>query len=169
MSEFEIDVQIFDEFESAVSEQWVRKIVSAAIESESSGPETHVSVVIADDEVVRDLNRQHRGLDENTDVLSFSFTHEGEYYGEQERDAVAVNDDFVLPPDVKVDDSLGEIIVSYPQTQRQAEQAGHAVEQELTVLLVHGVLHLLGHDHEEPGDEFIMKAAEARVMPRLTT
>ena len=61
-------------------------------------PDTHVSVVIADDEVVRELNRQHRGLDENTDVLSFSFTHEGEYYGEEERDKSETDIDFVLPP-----------------------------------------------------------------------
>jgi probable rRNA maturation factor len=168
MNEYEIDAQIFDEFESAVSEHWVREIVSAAVESESSGPETHVSVVIADDEVVRDLNRQHRGLDENTDVLSFSFTHQGEYYGEAERDAVTADENFVLPPDVKANESLGEIIISYPQTQRQAEEAGHTVDRELTVLLIHGVLHLLGHDHEEPDDEVAMKAAEARVMIRLT-
>jgi probable rRNA maturation factor len=164
MSDFEIDVQIFDEFESAVSEQWVREIVSAAVESESSGPETQISVVIADDEVVRDLNRQHRGLDENTDVLSFSFTHQGEYYGDEERDAVADDEDFVLPPDMSNVESLGEIIISHPQTKRQAEQAGHTVEKELTVLLIHGVLHLLGHDHEESDDEVVMKAAEARVI-----
>ena len=167
MNGFEIDVQIFDEFEGVVSEEWVREIVAAAIEPEFPGPESHVSVVIADDEVVRELNRQHRGLDENTDVLSFSFTHEGDYYGEDARNAVQIDGDFILPPDVEGDESLGEIIVSYPQTQRQAEQAGHAVERELTVLLVHGVLHLLGHDHEEPDDEAVMKSARARVMAHL--
>ena len=158
---------MFDEFENVVSESLVLRAVSAAMESESCEPHTHISVVIADDEAVRELNRQHRGLDENTDVLSFSFKHEGEYYGEDERDARETNVDFVLPPIENDDASLGEIIISYPQTSRQAEEAGHSAEQELTVLLVHGVLHLLGYDHEEQDDEVVMKEAEGRAMQPL--
>ena len=168
MTDFRIDVQIFDEFASVVAEPSVLEVVAAALESESCDPDTHVSVVIADDEVVRELNRQHRGLDENTDVLSFSFTHEGEYYGEEERDKSETDIDFVLPPTENEDVSLGEIIISYPQTCRQAEQAGHPVGQELTVLLVHGVLHLLGYDHEEPDDEATMKAATSRAMGQMS-
>ena len=167
MKDFRIDVQIFDEFENVVSESLVLQAVSAAMESESCEPHTHVSVVIADDEVVRELNRQHRGLDEKTDVLSFSFTHEGEYYGEKEQKTRENDVDFVLPPGENDDASLGEIIISYPQTRRQAEVAGHTAEQELTVLLVHGVLHLLGYDHEEPNDEAEMKTAAARAMQQL--
>ncbi len=168
MTDFQIDVQVFDEFANVVSEGQVLEAVSAALESESCDPNTHVSVVIADDEVVRELNRRHRGLDENTDVLSFSFTHEGEYYGEEQRDKSETEIDFVLPPSESDDTSLGEIIISYPQTCRQAEQAGHPVGQELTVLLVHGVLHLLGYDHEEPDDEAVMKAATARAMGQMS-
>ena len=160
---------MFDEFANVVAEHSVLEAVAAAMESESCAPNTHVSVVIADDEVVRELNRQHRGLDENTDVLSFSFTHEGEYYGEAERDASGIDIDFVLPPSENDDTSLGEIIISYPQTFRQAEQAGLPVGQELTVLLVHGVLHLLGYDHEEPDDEAVMKAATTRAMEQMSS
>ena len=137
------------------------------LESESCDPHTQVSVVIADDDVVRELNLQHRGLDENTDVLSFSFTHEGEYYGEEDRSARETDIDFVLPPTESNDASLGEIIISYPQTRRQAERDGHPVDRELTVLLVHGVLHLLRYDHEEPDDEAVMKAATARAMQQF--
>ena len=167
MRNFRIDVQIFDEFKNVVSEGHVLEAVSAVLESESCDPHTQVSVVIADDDVVRELNLQHRGLDENTDVLSFSFTHEGEYYGEEDRSARETDIDFVLPPTESNDASLGEIIISYPQTRRQAERDGHPVDRELTVLLVHGVLHLLGYDHEEPDDEAVMKAATARAMQQL--
>ena len=167
MRDFRIDVQIFDEFKNVVSEGHVLEAVSAVLESESCDPHTQVSVVIADDDVVRELNLQHRGLDENTDVLSFSFTHEGEYYGEEDRSARETDIDFVLPPTESNDASLGEIIISYPQTRRQAERDGHPVDRELTVLLVHGVLHLLGYDHEEPDDEAVMKAATARAMQQL--
>ena len=168
MNAFRVDVQIFDEFAKVVSESQVLEAVTAPLESESCDPDTHVSVVIADDDVVRELNLRHRGLDENTDVLSFSFTHEGEYYGEEERIAPGADFDFVLPPGENDDTSLGEIIISYPQTCRQAEQAGHPVEQELTVLLVHGVLHLLGYDHEEPDDEAVMKEAASRAMGQMS-
>ena len=82
--------------------------------------------------------------------------------------AIGADFDFVLPPGENEDVSLGEIIISYPQTCRQAEQAGHPVGQELTVLLVHGVLHLLGYDHEEPDDEAVMKAATARAMGQMS-
>ena len=167
MRDFRIDVQVFDEFKNVVSEGHVLEAVSAVLESESCDPHTQVSVVIADDDVVRELNLQHRGLDENTDVLSFSFTHEGEYYGEEDRSARETDIDFVLPPTESNDASLGEIIISYPQTRRQAERDGHPVDRELTVLLVHGVLHLLRYDHEEPDDEAVMKAATARAMQQL--
>ncbi len=167
MTDFRIDVQLFDEFANVVSQSQVLEAVSSVLESESCEPHTHVSVVIADDEVVRELNREHRGLDENTDVLSFSFTHEGEYYGEEERDTRETDVDFVLPPTEDDDTALGEIIISYPQTCRQAERDGHPAVRELTVLLVHGILHLLGYDHEEPDDEVVMKEAEARAMQQL--
>ena len=167
MRDFRIDVQVFDEFKNVVSEGHVLEAVSAVLESESCDPHTQVSVVIADDDVVRELNLQHRGLDENTDVLSFSFTHEGEYYGEEDRSARETDIDFVLPPTESNDASLGEIIISYPETRRQAERDGHPVDRELTVLLVHGVLHLLRYDHEEPDDEAVMKAATARAMQQF--
>jgi probable rRNA maturation factor len=71
----------------------------------------------------------------------------------------------VLPPGES--EPLGEVIVSYPQAQRQAEGVGHSLERELTVLLIHGVLHLLGHDHMEPGDEAIMKPLEAQALAAI--
>lgn len=167
LSDFEIDVQIFDEFVGLVQPDWVRGVVAAVLESESEGRGRHVGAVIADDEVVRDLNRVHRGLDENTDVLAFSFTHGGQYYGDEEHGGGGSDVDFTLPPAVAEAASLGEIIVSYPQTRRQAEDAGSPVERELAVLLVHGALHLLGYDHEEPDDEARMNAAQQLAMESI--
>ena len=167
VSEFEIDVQIFDEFVGLIQPDWVRSVVAAVLESESEARGQHVSAVIADDEVVRELNRLHRGLDENTDVLAFSFTHEGQYYGDEERGDIGSGVEFALPPTVVAAASLGEIIVSYPQARRQAEDAGHPVERELAVLLVHGVLHLLGYDHEAREDETRMNTAQAQAMERI--
>jgi len=164
MTSPDIGIHVLDDFVDLVNEVDLTKAVVAALVASSAEDGASVSIVIAGDELVRELNDTHRGLDEHTDVLAFSFTHEGDYYGE-ERPSAADDQGFVLPPGES--EPLGEVIVSYPQAQRQAESAGHSLDQELTVLLIHGVLHLLGHDHMEPGDEAIMKPLEAQALAAL--
>ena len=156
-----ISIQVLDDFADLVNEIDLTEAVAAALVAGLAEDDVNVSVVIADDELVRELNDTHRGLDEHTDVLAFSFIHEGDYYGEERRE-VTEDMDFVLPPGES--EPLGEVIVSYPQARRQADAAGHSLEQEMTVLLIHGTLHLLGHDHMEPDDEAIMKPLEAQAL-----
>ena len=166
MSPFDVSVQVLEEFDGLVSAQWLRRIAEITLAVGASRPEDTLSVIVADYDVVRGLNKQHRGLDENTDVLSFSFSHQGEYYGERElRSEDSEEIDFALPPGQEP--SLGEVIISYPQAQRQADQSGHSVERELAVLLTHGVLHLLGHDHEGLKEEEAMKRIEAQVLGQV--
>jgi probable rRNA maturation factor len=164
MTDPDIEIQVLDDFADLVNEADLTEAVIAALVAGSAEDGVSVSIVIAGDELVRELNDTHRGLDEHTDVLAFSFTHEGDYYGE-ERPEAADEGGFVLPPGES--EPLGEVIVSYPQAQRQAEGVGHSLERELTVLLIHGVLHLLGHDHMEPGDEAIMKPLEAQALAAI--
>ena len=129
------------------------------------GARGDLSIVIADDETVRDLNRRHRGLDENTDVLSFSFIHQGEYHGDGEAPtSFSEVEPFAMPPGQPP--GLGEVIVSYPQAVRQAEESTHALDQEMARLVAHGVLHLLGYDHVEPEDEALMRSEEKAVLAR---
>ena len=166
MSSFDVSVRVLEEFDGLVKDLWLRQIVEAALAAESQRADAKISVVIAGDDVVRTLNKRHRGLDEITDVLSFSFTHQGEYYGEREPSPEATEEvGFVLPPGE--DEPLGDVIISYPQAERQAAQSGHAVDKELAVLLTHGILHLLGHDHEDPGEDAAMKRVEADVLTRV--
>ena len=73
--------------------------------------------------------------------------------------------EFILPPEELP--PLGEVIVSYPQTLRQAEQRGEPVERELALLLVHGVLHLVGHDHLEPEETELMQARERAALAEV--
>ena len=163
MPSFDVSVQVLDGLDGPVSVDWLTQVAERAMAAGRADSDAGVSVMVADDAVVRDLNRRHRGLDENTDVLSFSFTHEGEYYGERAEGPPADDGlDFVLPPGE--DSSLGEVIISYHQARRQAAGSGHSVERELALLLTHGVLHLLGYDHVEPEDEAAMKGAEAKVL-----
>lgn len=158
-------IQVLEEFDGLVSVPRLQETAEHALEVGRAEADAEVSVVIAGDDDVRELNRRHRGLDETTDVLSFSYLHHGQYYGERQELTESDNVEFVLPPGTK--DSLGEVIISYPQAQRQASEAGHTVERELAVLLTHGILHLLGHDHEEPREQEEMESVQAQVLSDL--
>lgn len=100
-------------------------------------PQGNIAIAITDDETVRALNREHRHVDAPTDILSFGSAPD------------AAQGDLALPPELsaELDHYLGDLVVAYPYTQRQAEQSGRAMADELRLLLVHGTLHLLGYDH----------------------
>ncbi|MCB9779401.1 MAG: rRNA maturation RNase YbeY [Alphaproteobacteria bacterium] len=115
-----------------------------------------LSVLLCDDAVIRPLNEQWRGKDAATDVLSFPL----------EGDA-ADGDDVVAILDADGPRMLGDLVVSVDTAARQAAELGHGLHDELRVLLVHGLLHLLGHDHEDPDDAAEMRAAEARVLAAM--
>ncbi len=164
----QVSLQVEDEYHDLVSEARLKSVVEETLIAGGRAADTAVTVAIAGDGLVRDLNRLHRGLDETTDVLSFSFDHHGQYYGDEEpQNGPEVDPEFVLPPEVPA--TLGDVIISYPQAQREADEAGHSVEQELAVLLAHGVLHLMGHDHEGPEEEAAMNEVATRALAGVTT
>ena len=98
--------------------------------SDASG----VTVLLTDDDTLRDLNRQFAGEDKVTDVLAFG---SGSGFPGDEGDAA----------------TLGDIAISIPQARRQAAAVGHSGDREIAILTAHGVLHLLGYDHAEPDEE----------------
>ena len=158
----QVGIQIFEQFCEKVSHRWLVSLATHVL-AKAASPTMAASIVIADDETLRELNARHRGVDDTTDVLAFSYTHQGEYYGDGGHLTVTgENEKFVTPPADSLD--LGEVIISYPQAERQAADAGHSVTEELATLLAHGILHLLGYDHAEPDDETAMKAEETRVL-----
>ena len=161
MGIFAVDVDVLAEYSDLVSESWLRIVAEKSLAAESQQSGTRVSVIITNDDVVRNLNKRHRGLDENTDVLAFSFKHEGHYYGEEEI-LVEPDLDFALPPGEEM--SIGEIIISYPQACRQAQENG--IRGELGMLVAHGVLHLLGYTHEDAAEEANMDAKTVHIITR---
>ena len=141
-SKHTILVSIAEPFAGSISAKRLAGIARRVLEAEGVGA-AELSVAVTDDETVRSLNREYAGEDAVTDVLSFS-QREGE--------------EFVAPPG-RVP-PLGEVIIAYPQAARQTGERGGSAETEVTRLLIHGILHLLGYDHGEPEEERRMRARE---------
>ena len=149
----QIDIHVEEEFRGVVDEGWARRIAQTVLKAEGVAPPYEVSLVFTDSETVKQLNRDYRGVDEPTDVLAFYMLPQKE-----------VDDSFALPPDGVT--RLGEVIISYPQAVEQAREQGHSPERELALLIIHGILHLLGYDHEEPGEETEMRTREKDLLEK---
>jgi probable rRNA maturation factor len=119
--------------------------------AEDVASDVGVEVVLADSATVQDLNRLYRGRDEPTDVLSFATSE--------------VEVAFIEGPEAGP--SLGEVVVCLPVAAQQALEAGHDLKGEITHLLVHGLLHIMGHDHETAADGARMKAVEDGILAGL--
>ena len=166
-----IELSVSDDFSTGFSPDWLERVLRLAL-APAFPPDTagQVSLLLTDDAAVRELNRVYRGLDETTDVLSFSPSHSGPWMGDADPPPELAGGlgnwpAFVLPPEEPP--PLGEVIVSYPQARRQAIAAGRPVEWELAWLVVHGVLHLAGYDHLEPGETARMQALEQAALARI--
>ena len=110
-----------------------------------------VSVTLTNNEYIHTLNKQYRGIDRPTDVLSFALN---------ESEEPEVEDG----PDVNV---LGDLVISVERAKEQAADYGHSVKREIAFLTVHGMLHLLGYDHMEEEDRIEMEAEQRFVMEKL--
>lgn len=131
-----------------------------------------VSLVIADDATVRGLNAQFRGLDQVTDVLSFSANHPGHWLGESELAAdryIQPGNEaaFPFPTPDGGPPPLGEVIISLPQARRQSAERDEPLDRELALLIVHGVLHLVGHEHLDSKETALMRGREQAALASL--
>ena len=134
---------------TGIDEHALERLAEHALEAEAVAHPSELSILLADDGVVRALNRSYRGTDSATDVLSFA-------QGEGER--------FARPEGAAA--HLGDVVISLDTARRQAQEFGQPLQDELAHLLVHGILHLLGYDHERDEDERAMRAREDAIMGR---
>ena len=132
-------------------EDTVKKVLQKAAVLYGLSEGVEVGVTFLDDATIQELNRDYRDKDRPTDVLSFAL-NEGD-----EPEIV----------DAPEEELLGDILISLETTARQAEEYGHSLERELAYLTVHGMLHLLGYDHEEPADQAEMRLEEEAVLASL--
>jgi probable rRNA maturation factor len=142
-----VDVQTIPRFVGKVDTELLCRITTEVLRGEGVEGDVALSVVVTDDEAVRELNRQFRDVDAPTDVLAFGSGAEG---------------DFVTAPGQPA--YLGDIVISYPRAVAQAKEYGHPINRELTLLAVHGVLHLLGYDHVDEADKMQMWARQKEIL-----
>ena len=123
----------------------MRSVARRLLSAEDCPDDTEVSVLLVSDEEIKALNRDYRGVDVVTDVLAFSQL-EGEEFGADGGNV------------------LGDVVISVETATRQAQEHAHSVEDEMDLLLVHGLLHLLGYDHKVPEDEKRMFARQQQLL-----
>lgn len=146
-------IRIDREFQGHIDKNWLRRLVRETLAVHGAGDKVELSLLVTDDATVRELNKAYRGEDRATDVLSFAL--EADARG----DSAGA---FVMPPGEMT--HLGEVFISYPKAARQAAGRRHPVEDELALLVVHGVLHLLGYEHDEPSRRREMRSLERKVL-----
>ena len=162
----QLDVGILEPLRGRVSRSWLRKVASRALDEVLPGEACQLSLAVVDDETIRQLNRQYRGLDEVTDVLAFSPFYPGHWEGEGDPPTSGgLEGDMVLHPEGPKD--LGEVVISYPQVTRQASSGPGGFESELALVVVHGLLHLMGFDHGDPMEQADMQAKERAILSGL--
>ncbi|MBI5714259.1 MAG: rRNA maturation RNase YbeY, partial [Chloroflexi bacterium] len=135
---YKIHIQIAESFAGKVSPAFLRAAARAALKQQKAKSGS-LSIVVSGDKTLHDLNKKFLGHDTATDVLSF-------------------------PSDDPTSSYYGDIAISYPRAIEQARRGGHAVKAELQLLTIHGVLHLLGHDHYTAREKAKMWKAQSEIL-----
>lgn len=130
-----------------IHRQRIREIIKNIIQYLKVDEKTEISILFTDDKFIKSLNKKYRGINKSTDVLTFNL-EEGD----------------LKFPEVDKNKLLGDIVVSVETAQRQANNLNHNLEKELMILLIHGLLHLIGYDHEEDRDNKIMQVKENEIL-----
>ena len=135
---------------SAEMNETLKKAAAACVANEGLVPENaEISLTFVSKDEIRELNRNYRNVDNNTDVLSFPLIED-------------FND---IEPDDEI--MLGDVVICLEKAREQAEEFGHSEEREIVYLFVHSVCHLLGYDHMEDEEKAEMRSAEEKVMSFL--
>lgn len=141
-----INVQVLDDYQQQVPAEWIDAAARTALLHMDAADDIELTVVVQSNEDIRNLNREFRGVDAPTDVLAFPADE--------------------MDPDTG-SRYIGDIAIAYPYAREQARQAGHPLEHELKLLVVHGILHLFEMDHLEAEDTREMWDAQYSIMDSL--
>ena len=134
------------ESETPFPQDLLERAANATLEQQAHSLDVELSIILTDDARLHELNLNYLGVDAPTDVLSFPASETDPETGAR---------------------YVGDILISIPRAQAQAEAAGHSLEAEVQLLVVHGVLHLLGHDHADAEEKARMWKAQAEILEGL--
>lgn len=146
----------FNDEQSRIEEadkKMIHELLQFAAKEENIPDDAELSITFVDNEEIREINRDYRGKDMPTDVISFALEEAGE--------------DEVVITGADMPRILGDIIISVDRTAEQAEEYGHTFQRELGFLALHGFLHLLGYDHMNEADEKRMFGRQDEILGRL--
>lgn len=150
-----------------VTDEFIKKLESVikfALKEEEVSIDCEISMLFVDNEEIRSINNETRGIDRATDVLSFPMLdYENkkvfkEIYKDNNFDATFMDGEELV---------LGDIVLSLERTLEQSKEYNHSFEREACYLVVHSVLHLLGYDHMEDEDKKIMRKREEEILGKL--
>lgn len=141
-----ITIESIENLSPAIPAELIEKTALAALAQQSTPADVELTILLSNDVQLRELNLQWMGINAPTDVLSFPSDETDPETGSR---------------------YLGDILISVETAARQAARAGHPVEAEVQLLTVHGILHLLGHDHAEEEEKARMWAAQAEILETL--
>ena len=140
-------IEIFNQLDEEIKElETVEKVLLSAIKKEKLEDVTF-NLIIVDNEYIHEINKTYRGIDRETDVITFAL---------EDEDSIVVPDEVVR--------NLGDIYISIDKARMQAEEYGHGLLRELSFLAVHGFYHLLGYDHMTPEEEKVMFQKQEEVL-----
>ncbi len=141
-----IDLQIIEQFQSKIQVPLLKNAAQVALRHQAVVGNAALSIVVSGDEQLHKLNKQFRDLDTPTDVLSFPADY--------------------IDPESGVT-YLGDVLISCHRAESQALAAGHSLMEEIQLLIVHGILHLLGYDHATAHEKARMWVAQAAILELL--
>ena len=145
------------------AEEIVKLVAEKVLDTEDCPYEAQINVLLTDNEGIHTFNKEYRGIDRETDVLSFpnlDFEKEGEFIISEEQEA-----DYFDPDTGEL--ILGDIIISLDKVQEQSESYGHSLQREFAFLVAHSMLHLCGYDHMEEAEAAVMEQKQEAVLGAL--
>jgi probable rRNA maturation factor len=144
-------------------EKIIELSVNTTLSFEGFDKPCEISVVITDNIGIKEINKDFRNIDKETDVLSFPMLDFEEGYYDEEEIEVSIED--INPNSGEV--VLGDIVISLEKAFEQSKDYGHSFDREIAFLTVHSALHLLGYDHEKDEDRVIMRSKEEEILGKL--
>ena len=144
-------------------EDYIHRVIEKAMDYEACPYEAEINVLITDNEQIRQINAENRGIDAPTDVLSFPMI---EYETPADFDTLEDMWEVFHPETGEL--LLGDIVLSVDKIKSQAEEYGHSVERELSFLVAHSMLHLFGYDHMEEEERAVMEQKQREILQQLS-